>query len=102
MIEQTLTLPCGHSVANRLCKAAMTEGLANAHDQPTHAHQRLYTTWARGGAAILLTGNIMVDRRYLERAGNVVAANCGRGSATPGGSARVWSAGRRWRRLKCS
>lgn len=72
MIEQSLTLPCGHTVANRLCKAAMTEGLANAHDQATDAHQRLYTTWARGGAAVLLTGNIMVDRRYLERAGNVV------------------------------
>jgi 2,4-dienoyl-CoA reductase-like NADH-dependent reductase (Old Yellow Enzyme family) len=73
MIEKPLSLPCGHTVPNRLCKAAMTEGLADAHDHATAAHQRLYTTWARGGAAILLTGNIMVDRRYLERAGNVVA-----------------------------
>jgi len=72
LIEQSLTLPCGHPVPNRLCKAAMTEGLADAHDHATAAHRRLYTTWARGGAAILLTGNIMVDRRYLERAGNVV------------------------------
>lgn len=72
MIEQSLILPCGHTVANRLCKAAMTEGLADVRDQPTPAHQRLYTTWARGGAAILLTGNIMIDRRYLERSGNVV------------------------------
>lgn len=73
MIEKPLSLPCGHTVPNRLCKASMTEGLADAHDHATAAHQRLYTTWARGGAAILLTGNIMVDRRYLERAGNVVA-----------------------------
>lgn len=72
MLEQALTLPCGHSVANRLCKASMTEGLADAHDHATPAHQRLYDTWARGGAAILLSGNIMVDHRYLERAGNVV------------------------------
>lgn len=72
MIEQTLTLPCGHMVANRICKAAMTEGLADAHDQATAAHHRLYSTWARGGAAILLTGNLMIDRCYLERAGNVV------------------------------
>jgi 2,4-dienoyl-CoA reductase-like NADH-dependent reductase (Old Yellow Enzyme family) len=72
VIEQTLTLPCGHMVANRICKAAMTEGLADAHDQATAAHHRLYSTWARGGAAILLTGNLMIDRCYLERAGNVV------------------------------
>jgi len=73
LIEKPLTLPCGHQLPNRLCKAAMTEGLADAHDHPTPSHQRLYSTWARGGAAILLTGNIMIDRRYLERAGNVVA-----------------------------
>jgi 2,4-dienoyl-CoA reductase-like NADH-dependent reductase (Old Yellow Enzyme family) len=73
LIEQALTLPCGHRVANRICKAAMTEGLADARDQATAAHQRLYATWARGGAAIQLSGNIMIDRRYLERSGNVVA-----------------------------
>jgi len=73
LIEKSLTLPCGHHLSNRLCKAAMTEGLADAHDHATPSHQRLYSTWARGGAAILLTGNIMIDRRYLERAGNVVA-----------------------------
>ena len=32
----------------------------------------LYDTWARGGAGLLLTGNVMVDRRFLERPGNVV------------------------------
>lgn len=73
MIDQPLTLPCGHTVANRIGKAAMTEGLADARDRPTQALQRLYRTWAEGGAALLLTGNIMIDRRYLERAGNVVA-----------------------------
>jgi 2,4-dienoyl-CoA reductase-like NADH-dependent reductase (Old Yellow Enzyme family) len=72
LIENPLTLPCGHTVNNRLCKSAMTEGLADAHDQATVAHQRLYSTWARGGAAILMTGNLMIDRRYLERSGNVV------------------------------
>jgi len=77
MIEQPLTLPCGHSLANRICKSAMTEGLANAHDQPTVRHQRLYTRWAKGGAALLFTGNIMIDRRYLERSGNVVVEDAG-------------------------
>ncbi|MCW8806688.1 MAG: NADH:flavin oxidoreductase/NADH oxidase family protein [Rhodanobacter sp.] len=72
MIEQTLSLPCGHTLANRLCKAATTEGLADPKGRATAAHQRLYSTWAKGGAAMLLSGNIMIDRRYLERAGNVV------------------------------
>jgi len=44
VIEQTLTLPCGHTLPNRLGKAAMTEGLADAHDRATPAHQRLYAT----------------------------------------------------------
>jgi 2,4-dienoyl-CoA reductase-like NADH-dependent reductase (Old Yellow Enzyme family) len=60
MIETPLTLPCGHTVPNRLCKSAMTEGLADADDHATMAHERLYAAWARGGAAILMTGNIMV------------------------------------------
>ncbi|MGK0444061.1 MAG: 2,4-dienoyl-CoA reductase-like NADH-dependent reductase (Old Yellow Enzyme family) [Bermanella sp.] len=72
MIEQPLTLPCGHTIKNRFIKAAMTEGLATPADNATLAHQVLYKTWAKGGAAVLVSGNIMVDKRYLERAGNVV------------------------------
>ena len=72
MIEQSLALPCGHMLANRFCKAAMTEGLADPLGRATAAHQRLYAKWAGGGAGLLLSGNIMIDRRYLERAGNVV------------------------------
>jgi 2,4-dienoyl-CoA reductase-like NADH-dependent reductase (Old Yellow Enzyme family) len=73
MIEQALTLPCGHVLPNRIAKAAMTEGLADGRDNATPAHARLYALWAAGGPALLLSGNIQVDRRYLERAGNVVA-----------------------------
>ena len=72
LLDQPLTLPCGHTIPNRLCKAAMTEGLATPQGQPTKAHERLYGAWARGGAGMLLTGNIMIDGRYLERAGNVI------------------------------
>ena len=75
MIAQPLTLPCGHSIKNRFIKAAMTEGLATAADNATIGHQVLYKTWAQGGAAVLISGNIMVDKRYLERAGNVVVEN---------------------------
>jgi 2,4-dienoyl-CoA reductase-like NADH-dependent reductase (Old Yellow Enzyme family) len=67
-----LRLPCGALVRNRIFKSAMTEGLADARDRPTDAHVRLYERWSSGGAGILVTGNVMVDRRYLERPGNVV------------------------------
>jgi 2,4-dienoyl-CoA reductase-like NADH-dependent reductase (Old Yellow Enzyme family) len=70
-IADPLTLPCGFRLKNRLVKAAMTEGLADSQNQPTARHNTLYARWARGGAALLITGNIMVDRRYLERPGNV-------------------------------
>ena len=71
-IQQPLTLPCGATLANRICKSAMTEGIADKYDQPTAKHARLYQTWSEGGAGLLISGNIMVDDRYLERAGNVV------------------------------
>jgi len=50
----------------------MTEGLASPRGQATTALLRLYATWAQGGAGLLLSGNIAIDARYLERAGNVV------------------------------
>jgi len=70
-LDSRLILPCGASVENRLCKAAMTEGLADAGNRATERHVTLYRRWAQGGAGVLLTGNVQVDRRYLERAGNI-------------------------------
>jgi len=70
-IADPMTLPCGVRLKNRLVKAAMTEGLADAQNRATARHARLYARWATGGAGLLITGNIMVDRRYLERPGNV-------------------------------
>ena len=71
-IETALKLPCGAEVKNRICKAAMTEGLADEQNRATEKHVTLYSRWAEGGAGILLTGNIQIDHRYLERPGNVV------------------------------
>jgi 2,4-dienoyl-CoA reductase-like NADH-dependent reductase (Old Yellow Enzyme family) len=49
----------------------MTEGLADRCNRATERHVRLYRRWANGGAGLLLTGNVQVDRRHLERPGNV-------------------------------
>mgnify|MGYP001551634401 FL=1 len=50
----------------------MTEGVADENNRATARHVTLYRRWADGGAGILLTGNVQVDKRYLERAGNIV------------------------------
>ncbi len=50
----------------------MTEGLANPDDTASTRLATLYERWSEGGAGLLVTGNFMVDRRYLERPGNVV------------------------------
>lgn len=74
-LAQSLTLRCGAVLPNRIAKSAMTEGLADPLGTPTFAHNTLYKTWAAGGTGLLFTGNIMIDARYLERAGNVVLEN---------------------------
>lgn len=71
-IETPLSLPCGATIANRLCKAALTEGMADDMNRATVRHERLYRAWSEGGAGLVITGNVQVDRRYLERPGNVV------------------------------
>ncbi len=71
-ISDTLALPCGVHLPNRLLKSAMTEGLATATGQATERHVTLYRRWSQGGVGTLVTGNVMVDYRYLERAGNIV------------------------------
>lgn len=72
MLAHALTLPCGATLPNRLCKAAMTEGLATVDGRPTAALERLYGVWSDGGAGLLLSGNVQIDADHLERPGNVV------------------------------
>ncbi|MDC0576702.1 NADH:flavin oxidoreductase/NADH oxidase family protein [Gammaproteobacteria bacterium] len=71
-ITDKLNLPCGAQIKNRICKGAMTEGLADEQNRATTKHVNLYDRWSSGGSGILLTGNVQVDHRYLERPGNVV------------------------------
>ncbi|NJD31910.1 MAG: NADH:flavin oxidoreductase/NADH oxidase family protein [Gammaproteobacteria bacterium] len=70
-LARPLRLPCGAVLPNRLCKAAMTEGVADPLLRATPRHETLYRTWSEGGAGLLLTGNVQVDRADLERPGNV-------------------------------
>ncbi len=71
-LAQPLRLPSGAVLPNRIVKAAMSEGMADANNHATPRLDRLYRRWAGSGAGLLLSGNIQVDRWHLERPGNVV------------------------------
>lgn len=71
-IADSLVLPCGAVLPNRLAKAAMTEGLADPQGRATPELARLYGLWADGGSGLLISGNVQIDRDHLERPGNVI------------------------------
>lgn len=71
-LDSTLTLPCGLTLPNRIAKAGMSEQLGDRHGSPTPELEQLYAAWARGGAGLLITGNVMVDHRAFVEPRNVV------------------------------
>ncbi len=72
VLAQSLALPNGIVIKNRLAKSAMSEALASRDGCPTDALAELYGEWARGGVGLCITGNVMIDRRALGEPGNVV------------------------------
>ena len=74
LIFNPYTLPCGLTIQNRLVKTAMTEGLS-IDGQVNNRLINLYEQWSDGGAGVIISGNVMIDRRYLERPGNVIIDN---------------------------
>lgn len=67
-----LLLPNGASIPNRIGKAAMEENLADCDHAPSEDLLNLYSAWARGGAGLIITGNVMVDARGMTGPGGVV------------------------------
>lgn len=65
------TLPNGQTMKNRFVKAAMEEGMAELYFTPGRKLHNLYSTWAKGGAGLLITGNIMIDRNAMTGPGGV-------------------------------
>jgi 2,4-dienoyl-CoA reductase-like NADH-dependent reductase (Old Yellow Enzyme family) len=49
----------------------MSEHLGSPKQSPTRGLARLYERWSAGGAGLLITGNVMIDRAHLEAASNV-------------------------------
>lgn len=72
LLNQPLRLPNGSVLRNRLAKAAMSETLGTYDNRPTGDLVRLYRRWGASGLGLIVTGNVMIDRRALGEPGNVV------------------------------
>jgi 2,4-dienoyl-CoA reductase-like NADH-dependent reductase (Old Yellow Enzyme family) len=72
VLAESLRLPCGAELGNRVAKAAMSDSLGDGRGDPTVAQARLYRRWADGGAALSIIGEVQVDRSFPERPGNLV------------------------------
>ncbi|WP_368680345.1 NADH:flavin oxidoreductase/NADH oxidase family protein (plasmid) [Rhodococcus opacus] len=70
-LAQPLKLPCGALLNNRIAKAAMSEKLAGPRNESTAQLEAVYRRWGESGAGLILTGNMIVDRRGMEHPGNV-------------------------------
>lgn len=72
LLTHSLRLPNGSVIRNRLAKAATSETLATYANRPTARLVQLYQRWAASGIGLIITGNVMIDRRALGEPGNVV------------------------------
>lgn len=62
----------GTRIKNRFYKSALSEQLGDSDHGPRPELITLYRRWAEGGSGLLVTGNVMIDRRFLGEPGNVV------------------------------
>ncbi|HTM19976.1 MAG TPA: hypothetical protein VL172_05700, partial [Kofleriaceae bacterium] len=73
VLSRPLRLPGGALLPNRIAKAATSEGLGDRKTgAPTDGLVRLYERWGRGGAGLLITGNVVFSWDGREAVGNVV------------------------------
>lgn len=71
-VFDALTLPNRSILPNRIAKAAMEENMADQAHAPSEGLMRLYYAWADGEAGLIISGNVMVDRRAMTGPGGVV------------------------------
>jgi 2,4-dienoyl-CoA reductase-like NADH-dependent reductase (Old Yellow Enzyme family) len=71
-IYDKLSLPCGAVLPNRIAKSAMSENMAKPVFYPGKEFYKAYKTWIDGEVGLCITGNVMIDSRYLGESNNVV------------------------------
>jgi len=72
IVQESLTLPCGAVLPNRLAKSAMSENMAKPPFYPGPEFYTAYRTWVEGGVGLCVSGNVMVDSKHVGEANNVV------------------------------
>lgn len=92
-LAASLTLPNGTNLRHRLVKASMEEALSDAAGDPTPGLARVTRRWAEGGAALLLTGHVIVDRAHRGRPRDVVLEDEGAAPALKAWSSAARSGG---------
>lgn len=71
-LYRPLELPCGAVLKSRIAKAAMSDSLGDGRGTPTEAQLRLYESWAEGGLALSIVGEVQGDPHFAEKPGNLV------------------------------
>ncbi|MGC1498019.1 MAG: NADH:flavin oxidoreductase/NADH oxidase family protein, partial [Sulfitobacter sp.] len=69
---ESLTLPCGVILKNRIAKSAMSDSLGDGTGHPTNEQNRLYQRWAEGGLAVSIVGEVQGTSGFAEKPGNLV------------------------------
>ena len=72
ILGQPLALRCGLTIKNRFGKAPTSEHLAERNGDPGPELAALYRVWSEGGTGLIITGNVMVQRRMFEAPRNPV------------------------------
>ncbi len=71
-VSSPLTLSNGLVLPNRIVKAAMSEYMSDWDNNSCPAsYVPLHVHWASSGAAVLITGNVMVSREHMEAPTNL-------------------------------
>ncbi|WP_449283201.1 NADH:flavin oxidoreductase/NADH oxidase family protein [Leucobacter sp.] len=71
-LYEPLVIRRGVEIPNRIAKAAMEENMANGQQLPDGRLFELYRRWSRGGAGLLITGNVMVHAEAMTGPAGVV------------------------------
>lgn len=72
ILFQTIELPCGTILKNRIAKSAMSDSLGDGTGHPTPEQSRLYERWAEGGVSVAIIGEVQATPNYAEKPGNLV------------------------------
>lgn len=74
-LNQTLTLPCGSKLKNRIAKSAMSDSLGDGAGNPTDDQINLYERWAKGGLGLSIIGEVQATPKYAEKPGNLIVGD---------------------------